>query len=275
MPELDAIRRPLPRRTSDYACQFKAVDSPVHRLGAGTKLLIGALLSGAAVLAHAPWALCGVLALNAVYYFGARLTLSDLWRDARWLLVQMLIVVGLHLAQSGVAQGLGLGVRIAMQIALFFIPGVVFLRTTQASQMMRGLAKILPYRVSFLVFTSFRFVPLFARDLGQIAMAQRLRGARLSVRDLLHPAAWRDAFNCLMIPLLVRALKAADEAALSAEGRGFGLLPERTYFDALRVEPTSPDDARDEALKQPGASKDPSGATAVVPARPDSLAAKE
>ena len=272
MLEVETTRRTLPRRTSDYGCQFKAVDSPVHRLGAGTKLLIGSLLSAAAVLAHAPWALGGVLVLNAAYYFGARLTLADLWRDVRWLLVQMLIVIGLHAAQSGVPAGLGLGLRIALQIALFFVPGVVFLRTTQASQMMRGLAKVLPYRVSFLVFTSFRFVPLFARELGQIAMAQRLRGARLSLRDLLHPGAWRDAFNCLTIPLLVRALKAADEAALSAEGRGFGLLPERTYFDALRADP-SPDDARDEARQQPG--KDSSGSTAVEPDRAESLAAKE
>jgi energy-coupling factor transporter transmembrane protein EcfT len=230
---LDAETPGRRRRTSDYGCQFKAVDSPVHRLGAGAKLLIGGLLSAAAVVAHEPWSLAAVLALNLVYYFGARLTFSDLWRDTRFLIAQMVIVVGLHAAKFGVPEGLWPGLRIALQIALFFVPGVVFLRTTQASQMMRGLGRILPYRLSFLVFTSFRFVPLFARELRQIAMAQRLRGARLGSRDLLNPANWSDAFQCLMIPLLVRALKTADEAALSAEGRGFGVRPERTYFDAM------------------------------------------
>jgi energy-coupling factor transport system permease protein len=222
-------------RTSDYGCQYRAVGSPVHRLGAGWKLLLGTALGSAAVIAKEPWSLATVLGLNAVYYFAARLTLSDLWRDTRYLLVQMAIVVGLYAARYGVPEGLWPGLRIALQIALFFIPGIVFLRTTQASQMMRSLRRIIPYRLSFLVFTSLRFVPLFAREIREIAMAQRLRGARLSPRDLLHPGNWRDMFHCLMIPLLVRALKTADEAAMSAEARGFGQRASRTYFDTTTI----------------------------------------
>ena len=245
-PELIAARG---LRTSDYGCQFRAVDSPVHRLGAGAKLLIGTALGAAAVLAQEPWSLGAGVALNACYYFGARLSLSDLWRDTRYILAQMLVIVALYAARYGVPEGIWPGLRIALQIGLFFIPGIVFLRTTQASQMMRGLGRILPYRLSFLVFTSFRFVPLFAREIGQIAMAQRLRGARLSARDLLHPRHWRDVFHCLMIPLLVRALKTADEVALSAEARGFGTRPERTYFEARLAQSSSP--ASEERLAHP------------------------
>jgi energy-coupling factor transport system permease protein len=220
-------------RSSDYGCQYLAIDSPVHRLGAGWKLLIGAMLSAAAIIAHEPWSLFGVLFLNAIYYFAARLSFRDLWRDTKFLLMQMCIIMVLYTTRYGIPEGLWPGMKIALQIALFFIPGVVFLRTTQASQMMRGLSNILPYRLSFLVFTSFRFVPLFAREIREIAMAQRLRGARLSPRELSNPLNWKDAFHCLIIPLLVRALKTADEAALSAEARGFGQRPERTYFNTF------------------------------------------
>ena len=222
----------MQRPMGNYGCQFRAVDSPVHRMGAGMKLLIGMLLSAAAVLSHEPWSLGVVLALNLLYYFSARLTLADFWQDTRYLIVQMLIIIALYAIRYGVQDGLGPSLRVSIQIALFFIPGVVFLRTTQASQMMSGLRKILPYRLSFLVFTSFRFVPLFAREIREIVMAQKLRGARLSFRDLLNPGNWKDTFHCLMIPLLVRALKTADEATLSAKARGFGIRPERTYFDA-------------------------------------------
>jgi energy-coupling factor transport system permease protein len=225
----------MPRRvrSSDYGCQYLAVDSPVHRLGAGLKLLIGTALSAAAIIAHEPWSLGVVLALNAVYYFSARLSFGDLWRDTKFLLMQMCIIMILYTVRYGIPEGLWPGMKIALQIALFFIPGVVFLRTTQASQMMQGLNRILPYRLSFLVFTSFRFVPLFAREIREIAMAQRLRGARISPRELMSPANWKDAFHCLIIPLLVRALKTADEAALSAEARGFGRRSERTYFNTF------------------------------------------
>lgn len=225
-------------RTSDYGCQYRSVDSPVHRLGAGTKLLIGTVLSAAAVLADRPWTIAAVAGLEALYYFGARLTLSDLWRDTKYLVAQTVLILVMYATRFGFPAGLWPGLRIASQIGLFFIPGAVFLRTTQASQMMHGLRRVLPYHLSFLVFTSFRFVPLFAREIREIAMAQRLRGARLSARDLLQPRAWRDAFHCLMIPLLVRSLRTATEAALSAEARGFGSRPERSYFDAALGRPT-------------------------------------
>jgi energy-coupling factor transport system permease protein len=234
----DPSYRPKRKRTSDFGCQYRAVDSPIHQLGAGWKLLLGSVLGAAAVMAKEPWSLALMLGLNAGYYFSARLTLSDLWRDTRYLLVQMLIVVGLYAVRYGIPEGLWPGLRIALQIALFFIPGIVFLRTTQASQMMQGLSRIIPYRISFLVYTSLRFVPLFAREIREITMAQRLRGARLAPRDLLNPGNWKDTFHCLMIPLLVRALKTADEAAMSAEARGFGRGSRRTYFDPLTMNET-------------------------------------
>jgi energy-coupling factor transport system permease protein len=229
------------RRTSDYACQYRAVNSPVHRLGAPAKLAIGTALCAAAVVAREAWSLSAVLALNAAYYFAARLTLSDLWRDTRYLFMQMGIVIGLYALREGIPGGLLPGLRISLQILLFFVPGIVFLRTTRASEMMRGLSRVLPYRLSFLVFTSFRFVPLFAREIREIATAQRARGARLAPRDLLDPRNWKDTFHCLTIPLLVRALRTAEEAALSAEARGFGVRPERTYFDAFLMESAAPE----------------------------------
>lgn len=222
----------MQKSISNYGCQYKAADSPIHRLGAGTKLLIGISLSAAAVLSQESYSLGIVLALNLLYYFCARLTLADFWQDTRYLGIQMMIIIGLYAIRFGIQEGLWPSLRVSLQIALFFIPGVVFLRTTQASQMMRGMSRIFPYRFSFLVFTSFRFVPLFAREIREITTAQRLRGARLSIRDLIQPGNWNDMFHCLMIPLLVRALKTADEATLSAKARGFGIRLERTYFDA-------------------------------------------
>jgi energy-coupling factor transport system permease protein len=67
-----------------------------------------------------------------------------------------------------------------------------------------------------------RFVPYFARELYDIAGAQRLRGARLDPRDLRRPGAWRDWIECVGVPMAVRAIHTANEAALAAEMRGIG-----------------------------------------------------
>ena len=54
-------------------------------------------------------------------------------------------------------------------------------------------------------------------------MAQRLRGARIAPRQLLNPFNWGDLVRCLLLPLMVRALQTAQEAADSAQARGFVL----------------------------------------------------
>ncbi|UFS70978.1 energy-coupling factor transporter transmembrane protein EcfT [Geomonas sp. RF6] len=222
-------------RTSDYACQYRVVDSPVHRLGGGTKLAIGCVLTTAAVAARRPAELAAVLLCALCYYFAACLSLYDLWRDVRYLLLQGVLITGLYLCRFGAA-GTWPALRTSLQIILAFLPGSVFLRTTQPTALMRGLRRILPYQISFLVFTSLRFVPFFARETREIAVAQRMRGARLSIAEVKDPRNWPDLLHCLLLPLMVRALKTAEEASLSAQARGFGSSRVRSYWDPALLE---------------------------------------
>ncbi|WP_239026918.1 energy-coupling factor transporter transmembrane component T family protein [Geomonas oryzisoli] len=227
-------------RSCEYACQFAAHDSPVHRLGAGWKLLFGMVLSALAAGGRNPVTLSVLVAAALAYYLAARLTLADLWRDVRLFAYQAALVIPLYCLIDGVEKGLWPGVRISTQIVLFYLPGAVFLRTTRTSEAMAGLRRIVPYRLAFLVFVSVRFVPVFFRELEDIVALQRMRGARLSPREQLDPRNWPDLFNCLVLPLMVRALKTADEVSRSAEARGFGLYPQRTYLDVSLVAPAAP-----------------------------------
>ena len=226
-------------RSSDYACQYLTHDSLIHRLGAGWKLAIGMVLSAFAVGARTPGELLALVCAALLYYFAARLTLFDLWRDVRFFVFQAVTIIGLYCLLSGVTKGLWPGIRQSVQIILFYIPGAVLLRTTRTGDMMRGLRRVVPYRLSFLVFVSIRFVPFFLRELDEIMVAQRLRGARLLPRQLLDPRNWGDLFHCLLLPLMVRALKTADDVSLSAEAREFGKREQRSFFDCSG-EPEAP-----------------------------------
>jgi energy-coupling factor transport system permease protein len=208
-------------RLRGFAYQFHTVDSPVHRLDTKFKLAIWIVMSAATFAVREPWAIAGLLVINVMYYVLARLGLVELWKDIRFFLVQMVIIVGLYTIRYGIEDGVWLGIRTTLQILLFFMPGMVFLRTTQSTQMMRDLKKILPLHFSFLIVTSLRFVPFFARELHEVYMAQLLRGARLTPRQFINPRSWKDFLNCLMFPLIIHALKTANEAALSAEVRAF------------------------------------------------------
>jgi energy-coupling factor transporter transmembrane protein EcfT len=208
------------------------LDSPVHRMAPAAKLVLGMLLSAAAAGVRTPGTLSVLVLLTLGYYLAARLTWFDLWQDVRLFLFQAALVIPLYCLLYGVAKGLWPGTRISTQIILFYIPGAVFLRTTRSTDVMEGLRRVIPYRLSFLVFVSVRFVPFFFRELADISAAQRLRGARVLPHQQLDPRNWPDLFHCLLLPLMVRALKTADEVARSAEARGFGLCKERTFYQA-------------------------------------------
>jgi energy-coupling factor transport system permease protein len=215
----DAPLRPLP----GHAFHYRDTGSWLHRLGGGWKLLLVALAGAAAVAAREPAALALLLAALVAGYRSARLTLVELWQDTRWLLLQGGIVLGLYLLRDGSA-GAGAGLRTALQLALFFLPGALLLRTTPSAQLLDAMRGRLPRRLAFGLATSLRLLPAFARELHEIWMAQRLRGARLSPREIWRPRAWRDWVGCVGLPLTVRAIRMAEEAALAAEVRG---LPPR------------------------------------------------
>ncbi|MCF8130327.1 MAG: energy-coupling factor transporter transmembrane protein EcfT [Deltaproteobacteria bacterium] len=203
------------------AFQYCAGNSPIHQLGVGWKIILVFAISAAAIAAREPWMLLGLLAINLLCYLSAQLGFRNLWRDTRFFLIQMAVILLLFILKYGISEGLWPGLRTGFQILLLFLPGTILLRTTQGTQMMQSLKKVLPERLSFLLFTSVRFVPFFARESREIIMAQQLRGAPVGLRFVWNPMHWRDLFQCLMIPLMVRALKTARSAALSAEARGF------------------------------------------------------
>ena len=215
----DATLRPLP----GHAFHYRDTGSPLHRLGGGWKLLGVALAGGAAVAAREPAMLALLLAVLVAGYRLARLTVAELWQDTRWLAVQGGIVVGLYLLREGLG-GAGAGLRTALQLILFFMPGALLLRTTPSAQLLDALRGRLPRRLAFGLATSLRLLPAFAREFHEIWMAQRLRGAHLSPREIWRPRAWRDWVACVGLPLTVRAIRMAEEAALAAEVRG---LPPR------------------------------------------------
>jgi len=209
--------RPIPGR----AFHYRDTGSALHRLGAGWKVTLLAVASAAAVSVDGWIAPCLLLALIAGGYRWARLSAREFWQDTRWLALQGLIIVALSVARYGV-EGIGSGTLTALTIALFFLPGALVLRTTPTMKLVECMRRVLPARFSFAVGSSMRFVPYFARELYDIAGAQRLRGARLDTRDLWRPGAWRDWIECVCVPMAVRAIHTANEAALAAGMRGIG-----------------------------------------------------
>ena len=212
---------PLSRRraAAGRACHYRDTGSPLHRMNVGWKLLAVALGSTAAIAVRSPLGLALLLGIWLAGYWLARLSKSEFWQDTKWLLAQGVIIVALTTLRDG-AEGAVTGLRVTSQIALFFLPGALLLRTSPAGRLLASVRRALPPRLAFALATSLRMVPFFARELDEIVSVQRLRGARLGPRDITRPRAWRDAIECVGVPLTVRTIHMANEVALAAEVRG-------------------------------------------------------
>jgi len=222
-------------------------DSPLHRLNPLTKLaltvpvaaiaslsdqpLTPVLVAGLAVVAtrlfgNIPWpSILRPLALSSVLGFGM------MWTG-------VLFYAGPGSEPGAPAIRLGpievpvaaivYGLTIAARLLAIFAASLLFVLTTDPVDFVLALIQQarLPHRVGYGVFAAYRFVPLVAEELDNIRAAHQIRG--VSGEGGLRGRV-RQTFS-YAIPLLAISVRRAERVALAMDARGFGALPERTFF---------------------------------------------
>jgi energy-coupling factor transport system permease protein len=127
---------------------------------------------------------------------------------------EVLRLGSLRITQEALVAASGLGARVAAIVSV----GAVFVLTTEATRVMDALvqqARVSP-RFAYGLLAAYQAVPRLADDLATLRGMRRLRG----LRDL-HPS--------LLVGLLVRAIRHADQLSIAMDARGFGPGPRSTY----------------------------------------------
>ncbi|HET9681547.1 MAG TPA: energy-coupling factor transporter transmembrane component T [Candidatus Limnocylindrales bacterium] len=124
----------------------------------------------------------------------------------------------LRLTVPAATTALGLGARVLAIISV----GSAFALTTDATGLADGLTQQagLSPRFAYGALAAYQAVPRLAEDLATLRAARRLRG----LRDW-HPR--------ILVGLLIRAIRHADQLALAMDARAFGTGP-RTVYRPLR-----------------------------------------
>ncbi len=120
----------------------------------------------------------------------------------------------LRLTAEGASAALGLVARIAAVAAT----GAAFALTTSATGLADSLvqqARLSP-RFAYGALAAYEAVPGLAADFATLRDARRLRGL----------PAW---YPRILVGLLVRAIRHADQLAVAMDARGFGTAPRTTY----------------------------------------------
>ncbi|PRZ07606.1 biotin transport system permease protein [Isoptericola sp. CG 20/1183] len=186
--------------------------SPLHRLGAGTKLIGLAACSLALLAVRSPAAagaaVAGVLALYAVAGLGPRALWSQV-RPLRWFVP---CVVAVQWATLGPLAAAVLTTRL---VALVALAGLVTL-TTPTSHLLAALEGALgplgrvgvdAERAALVLALAVRSVPVLADLAGTVRDARRARGREHDVR-------------AFAVPLVVGSLRRADALGEALRARG-------------------------------------------------------
>ena len=120
----------------------------------------------------------------------------------------------LRVTTEAVVAAAGLGARVVSIISV----GAVFALTTDTTNLVDSLVQLgrVSPRFAYGTLAAYQAVPRLFDDLATLRSARRLRGLR----------EWHPR---LLVGLLVRAIRHADQLSLAMDARGFGSGPRSTY----------------------------------------------
>ena len=187
--------------------------SPIHRLPAGVKL--AALVAGSSalfVVSGIAVHLAELLAVLVLFQV-ARLPWREVFDQLRPALVFLVPIFLFHCFITDWV----LGLETVLRILVLLLLAVIVTLTTKLSDMIDILERVMkplclvginPSKVGMMLSMVIRLIPLLMREAGEILEAQRARGLD------------RNAI-ALLVPLLIKALKMADDLSDAMDARGY------------------------------------------------------
>jgi biotin transport system permease protein len=187
--------------------------SPLHRATAGAKVTGLLVLSLALFLVPSPVAVFASVPIAFAIYLSTGVPFRRLMAQLRGPAILLAMIFLFHLLFGSAAEG---ALAVARFATLILLASAVTL-TTPVSEMAELVEWLLgplrplgvnPEKVGLSIALAIRFVPLIAEEFRHIREAQAARG--LSANPL-----------ALIVPLVIRTLKSADELADAIEARGY------------------------------------------------------
>ena len=188
-------------------------DSLIHRISAGTKLML--LFAGSIALfavSNIPLHVGELLVITVLFYV-ARLPWRAVLRQLRPALLFMVPIFLFHVFITDWV----LGMETVLRILALLLVAVLVTLTTKLSDMINILERafrplaylgVSPSKASMMLSMVIRFIPLMMREAQEILEAQRARGLD------------RNAI-AVLVPLLIKTLKMADDLSDAIDARGY------------------------------------------------------
>ncbi|MBN1936177.1 MAG: energy-coupling factor transporter transmembrane protein EcfT [Anaerolineae bacterium] len=216
-----------------------------YRLDPRARLVFALSVSIYLLIEQSPAALLlALLGLHTLALLAAstRARLGPLWKmlapllitllvlgSLRWPAIDALLAVGpLGVTMASIWQTVGLAARIAALTLAFSL----VLWTTEPGDAVVALTRLgIPFALSFPAVMAVQQIIAFKAMFAQILEAQQSRGLVIGRRN---PVQAARAYIPVIVPLLINALRQADDLALALQMRGFGARAKRSSRRQLR-----------------------------------------
>lgn len=193
------------------------VDKPqswLARWPAGLKLAVLLAMATAFVLVKNPWVLLAAAVVMAAVWLSVAGPIDwRAWRKAVWMGMTIAVIVAYVAAFAGVEQAM----VVLFRLMALLLAALAVVASTPVSAMMAVVEKLLaplgrrgwvdPQKVALAFGLSLRMVPVLIEQWQEIREAQAARGIKAA------PYA-------LLVPMLARTLRRADEIAEAIDARG-------------------------------------------------------
>lgn len=193
--------------------------------------LLHALLSGFIFFSKQTWIDITIYIL----FIAAIMLLFSLKKDLMNYGILLTIILGIQFLyerfpSSGVLAAVSIVFLILMRMLPFMMMGTILIKTIQVTDLIGAMNMMrIPRTVIIPFAVTLRFMPTIKKEIGYIKDAMALRNISLIG---FHPI---KSVEYLLVPLLFRTTKVADELSASAETRCIDLDVKKTSFTKLKM----------------------------------------
>lgn len=129
-------------------------------------------------------------------------------------------------------EGLEFGILLTIRFLALIILMPMIIKTTSINQMSLGMVRLgLPYKVAYMTTTSLNIIPTFQEEIRTIMDAQKLRGMTVFEEG----KKWEKfkAYPALVVPMVIGAMRRAQQMGVAMDTRAFGCSKQRTYIENI------------------------------------------
>ena len=131
-------------------------------------------------------------------------------------------------------EGFEFGILLTVRFMCLMILMPMVIKTTPVHVFALGMVKLgLPYRVAYMTTTALNMIPTFQEETGVIIDAQKMRG--MTVFEEGKTSEKMKAYPALVVPLIIGAMRRAQQMAVAMDTRAFGYKKHRTYIDKISM----------------------------------------